>query len=356
MMEAVFARSLALAQGLAPTAANIDRVASQTSSEASAWAFTQWELRERADQRFTRASEMLWDRDGLAMATSEARARYHASLVPEGEPVLDLACGLGLDLIAYARRGPATGYELDAHRAALARQNLAVHRQEADVVIGDGRDADWSDRFIYLDPMRRDHRGRLRPEDYQPNPWELVDRLHQSKGWLMKLSPLVPDTLLGQLGGGIEFLSDDGECSEALVTSLRLGTQAVHTASGEALTGNQNAAPSDRLEEYLYELDPAAVRAHASGHWGLRSIGDHPGFLTGGESVSSVWLEPFRVIKEFNPKDNPGPVSAVKKRGETPSPESLRKKWGHDNDGPIAILWTQNHAVRGCLAERIAPR
>mgnify|MGYP000899875777 CR=1 FL=1 len=342
--------ALATAQGLAPTAENIARVARLTRPEAAAWAFTQWELRARAKGRFPEADRLLFDRDGLAMASSAARSEYHAALFPTDERALDLTCGLGFDLMALARRGPATGFETDRQRAAYARHNLAALGLTAEVHPRAARPEEWRGHHVFLDPMRRGPRGRLQADDYSPNPWAMLPELRQAASFAIKLSPLVPDARLAEFGGAVEFLSDEGQCAEAVALSSGAGVWAVHLAAGERLRRAEPPRKTEVLGEYLYEADPAAVRAHALAHFGLDAVGDHPGFLTGGPTPPTPWLRAFRVVRTFSPKEKPGPVSAVKKRGPTPEPEALRRKWGYDPAGPIAFLWTERRAVRACLA------
>jgi len=59
-------------------------VAKETSPEAAAWAFTQWRLRARARAKFAKAEAMLFDQDGLEMASAEPMAQLHASHFPTG--------------------------------------------------------------------------------------------------------------------------------------------------------------------------------------------------------------------------------------------------------------------------------
>jgi hypothetical protein len=52
--------------------------------------------------------------------------------------------------------------------------------------------------------------------------------------------------------------------------------------------------------EYLYEADPAAIRAHATGtlcdRYSLTPLGGSGGYLTGPEPVDSPWMKGFRVL------------------------------------------------------------
>src|SRR5687767_5373956 len=101
--------ALSRASGLQPTPKNIDRVAEATSPEAARWAFEQWSLRKRAQEKFAKADEMLFTREALEQATHEELAHFHASQFPQRTRVADLTCGIGADLIALARNGEAVG-------------------------------------------------------------------------------------------------------------------------------------------------------------------------------------------------------------------------------------------------------
>ncbi len=126
----------------------------------------QVELRRRAQKKFAAADTMFFTRKGLEQATDQWVARYKASRFPSGEPVADLCCGVGGDLIALAARGPATGLERDPIVAALALANAQATTAGVDaaddpmkVVVGDAEDFSLTDFAAWhIDPDRR--RGR----------------------------------------------------------------------------------------------------------------------------------------------------------------------------------------------------
>ncbi len=153
-MDPLCEKALELAAGRSPTAREIQRVADQTSSEAAAWAFGQWDLRARAKSKFKLAEHMLFTREALEQATNEALAAYHARLFPAGSLVVDLTAGIGADLIALARRGPTVGFELDEERAEYTQHNLVVHGLDAKVNVMDSSNA-FGHEFAYADPARR---------------------------------------------------------------------------------------------------------------------------------------------------------------------------------------------------------
>ncbi len=400
-MDSLYAEALKLAENQPASPAAISRVAAKTSVEAARWAFSQWALRKRGAAKFSRAAEMLFDPEGLEMATHEAVAAYHASLFPPGEFVLDLTAGIGADLIALARRGEALGLEIDKSRAEVARHNLAVHGVKAEVLalpflpegrggrgrgmegfelvetadpVGGGCIVPPSDRervnykqnlhppasssktnhleegekplppqrlgrkglgmegfelveaadslpgtsslcrsrdrrsigFIFADPARRSSGRRFTdPSEFQPNPLEILDAFKDCDLGVIKLSPMLPDDFLESLGPCLEFVSFGGECREALVIfgkQAKPGRFAVQVESGAQLEADDlylEEAPEPSA--YLYEADPAAIRAHALGNlceqFNLKALGDSNGYLTGDTEIQSPWLTGFQVLE-----------------------------------------------------------
>lgn len=307
-MNPLYDQALNLSENLPGTAANISRVAKATSPEAAQWAFTQWSLRKKARAKFTLADQMLFDRDGLEMSTHEGLAEYHASLFPAGVRVLDLTVGIGADLIAMGRRGEALGCEIDSERAQLAIHNLTVHGVKAEVWEGDFREAmdlEPESSCFYADPSRRESgRRTIDPAQFSPNPLELKDRFDRCPIGVLKLSPMLPDDFLESLGGRLEFLSYGGECREALIvlgTESEPGRLAVLVENRVKIEAEDHYISTSIVPlSYLYEADPAAVRAHClstlANEFQLEHLADSNGYLVGERSVDSPWMVRYRVI------------------------------------------------------------
>jgi hypothetical protein len=347
-------QALELAENLSPTASNIARIGAKTSPEAARWAFNQWELRTRAKAKFSRASEMLFVREALEQATHERVAEYHASLFPAGALVADLTCGVGGDLIALAARGPAIGFELDEDRAECARFN-----SNAEVRLEDSLTAEWNWDYAIADPARRvGGRRTLDPDQFEPNPQILADKMATLKLGLIKLSPLLPDSFLTSLGPGLEFVSYGGECREALVhcgQEANPGVRAVHVETGEKLSAGEAPDQVDQPESYLYEADPALIRAHALGALGLKVLGESNGYLTGANLELSPWCKTYKVLDHgsFDPKRVrtlvPGGVSAAKARAKGVDVPRIEKTLRRDSQGPVIALYEVGRSVRFVL-------
>ncbi|MDX2065194.1 MAG: class I SAM-dependent methyltransferase, partial [Fimbriimonadaceae bacterium] len=219
-MDALRHRALVLAKGLPATPSNLARIAAATSDAAAKWAFGQWELRHRARHKFAQADQLFFTREALEQATHERVAQFHANLFPEGVTVFDLTTGIGSDLIALAARGPVHGFEVDRERAELAAANLRALGLAGELHIGNAMELATTHgiEYVFADPARRQAGARVRDrEDYQPDPKDVIERFGDVRIGGIKLSPMLPDSELRELGPRVEFVSFGGECREALV-------------------------------------------------------------------------------------------------------------------------------------------
>ncbi|MBN9504080.1 MAG: hypothetical protein BGO01_20055 [Armatimonadetes bacterium 55-13] len=369
-MNPLYEKALNLAENKEPKPSAIAAVAKKTSDEAARWAFTQWTLRQKAAAKFKNASQMLFDREGLEMATHERMAAYNASLFPASAHVFDLTAGIGADLIALAQRGPSTGVEVSPERAELARHNLDANRQTAEILIGDGLERiPASSEYIFADPARREGgRRTLDPSQFAPNPSLIAERFKDAKRVVFKLSPMLPDSFLESLGDDIRFVSFGGECREVLVSfgsEVNPTRKAVQVESGEELEEAGDPIQTETPNEYLYEADPAAIRAHTLGAladpFDLYALGDSNGYLTGPNEISSPWLRAYRVLyhgkadlketkRELECLHSSTPV--VKQRGADQDLEAMRKKLKLTGDRELCvILYTVGKSIRHIIAQ-----
>ncbi len=363
-------------------------------AEASRWALLQIELRKKARAKFADAESMLFDREALEQATHEEVARYHASRFPEGTSVVDITTGIGSDLRAFES---AIGFELDPLRAACARHNTGK-----EVRVSNGLEYVQSNpvEYIWADPDRRDGLGRrlADPSQFAPNPLD-IPRDRSLTG--IKLSPLLQDEFLESVGERIEFVSYKGECREAIGWSGKLidsspslvegvglplksegslrneagelerskgaipwtsGTFAVRVETGSSLARSEVYDVESEPGEYIYDADPAVVRAHALGHFDMPQLGDSPGYLTG-PFVESEWLTPYEVLASgsFDVKRIKEALRAqglrvfeVKQRGAGVDPATVMKQVKADGEPVSLICWRIDKSVRFALARRVS--
>lgn len=311
---------------------------------------------------------MFFTKDGLEQASHEDVARYHASRFPEGEWVADLTCGIGSDTIALTQRGPVVGYELDAQTAWCARRNVC---DQAEIVEMNCLSAKWTFPYAFVDPSRRVASARTRnPNEFSPNPMELTERLRDLKFAGMKLSPMLADDTLAAISSDVEFVSFRGECREAIAWfgGKEPGIRARKIETGAVLSRSESFIGSvESPFEYLYEADPAAIRAHCLGTlcetYSASPLGDSNGYLTSDLPAVSEWLRTYRVKESGNFDEKRvrrslaalgGGAPIIKSRGVPIDMAKLTKSLTTPGPSqPIVVLYGVGKSVRFLIVEAL---
>ena len=281
-------------------------------------AFALCELRRRGAAKFSRADSMWFDRQGLEQATSESVARHKAGRFSGN--VVDLCCGIGGDAVALAQ-GNCTVTAVDANPISCLRTawNAEVYGVAERITerCEDAQTVDCRTTLVHIDPDRRAQAaGRaIRVEDYVPG-LEFLQRLTRSgRGGAIKLSPA------SNFGGKfydveIELVSLDGECKEATIWFGELrgekSCRATVLPSNETIIGEPLEFEADvgGAEQYLYDPDPAVVRAGlvdaVAARCGLSRLDRAEEYLTGPELVASNFVQAFELLAEL--PNNPAEI------------------------------------------------
>jgi SAM-dependent methyltransferase len=340
----------------------VQRELRRTASPAqAAVAMTQAELRLRAEAKFGElAARLYFTPDGLEQATRLSVSTHRAGRLQAAvtQTVIDLGCGIGGDLLAFARAGITTaGVDLDPVRVAVAEANLAALELDGAVAVADATEVDHT-RFdvAFADPARRSARGRtFRVEDWTP-PWSFVSSL-LARDSCVKVAPGIPHALVPD-GVEAEWVSDVGEVKEAALWSGRLATvarRATVIGRGGLATLTDEDDPGGEagpLGAYLYEPDPAVIRAGlvtavAAGVAG-RLLDEKIAYVTSDQSFRTPFARSYRVVEEvpFREKQLRAALRArgigtltIKKRGVDVSPDQLRKRLDlHGEDDATLVL------------------
>ncbi|MEV6516886.1 methyltransferase domain-containing protein [Micromonospora chalcea] len=256
----------------------------------AAAALTQAELRRRAVGKFGAGADgMFLTRSGLEQATRGVVAdRRAARLRAAGVTTLaDLGCGLGADALAAARAGIRVyAVEADPLTAAMAAANAGAAglAELVTVECGDATAFDVSRvDGAFCDPARRragTGRRVFDPRAYSP-PWDFVTGLAaRVPRTVVKVAPGLDHALI-PAGAEAEWVSVDGDLVEAALwcgelagvprraTLLRekegplLNVSGIKRVPSYHLTGTGAAeAPVGPVRRFLYDPDPAVVRAH----------------------------------------------------------------------------------------------
>jgi hypothetical protein len=317
--------------------------------EQVAAALEQAKLRRRARVKFADADRMLFTRAGLEQASGDRVARWRARRYTERAVVADLCCGIGGDTMALAAAHAVVAVDRDPLHARLARWNARGTRGPVWPVVGEVLSLAPRVPAAFMDPGRREGGRRTRSLMAMSPPIGAVIELAGHIPALgVKLSPALDERelteALDSLPYELEFLSDGGECKEAVLWlgELRtVGRRASRVDASVTLTVDtgEAAAPVGPVGAYLFEPDPAAIRAGAIGllarEHGLWKLDEEIAYLAGDRPAGSPWLQGYRVLESlpFSLKPLRAALRArgvadvvVKKRGSAVEPQELRRR------------------------------
>jgi len=351
----LLAEADALLAARAETLTALTRLRKTATPDLAAAAWEMAEMRRRGQAKFgPKAAQMYFVREALEQASGQGTAAYHAQrMTAAGVGTLaDLGGGIGGDSLAFARAGlRVTLYERDPVRACFAQENARVWGLAAhiSIVLADLTTAVLTSEAAWLDPARR--RGSRRvsdPEDYSPPLSWLTGLWAQGIGALgVKLSPAIDHALADRFDAELEFLSEGGECREALLwlgsakSGDRLRATVITTQGPQSLTGEADAPgmPIASRSAYLYEPDPGVIRAHLVRTL-ARQIDAAPvdpqiAYLLSDNLVQTPFANAYEVLAQFAyskkrlqealTSHDVGRV-IIKKRGFPQEPDDLRKQ------------------------------
>ncbi len=333
-------------------------------AEKAAAATTQAQLREKAVDKFGDvAHRMFFTPDALEQATrlrvAEHRAARLAAAIPGGS-VIDLGCGIGGDLLAFARAGlVAAGIDQDPVRVAMAEANLAALGLAGAVLAGDATTLDTGGfDAAFADPARRGGRGRVFDVEGWTPPWPWVLELLATRS-LVKVAPGIDHDLV-PTGVEAEWVSDHGEVKEAVLWSPGLATtarRATVIGEGGLATLTEDDDPGAEVRDvgsFLYEPDGAVIRAGlvtavaAGVDGGL--IDPHIAYVTSDGPFRTPFARGYRVLEHLPYREKQLKAAlrergigrlTIKKRGVQVVPEELRKRLSLKGDNEATVVMTR---------------
>jgi hypothetical protein len=334
-------------------------------------------LRRRAVTKFgPNAAHMFFTQVQLEQATDREIAAYKAARFQQGganRSVQDYCCGIGGDLVAFAARGPAVGWDLSPIARLLAEKNLEALGQrgtirEADVAsltpAGDDR---W-----HVDPDRRaDGRRSTTLEHHSPGP-DVIDRWRScAPAGAVKLAPASDPPAEWQNEGELQWITNQRECRQLVVwfgqlataPGQRRATLLIPGQSGDNLLSSPasfTGAPdepfssTDEPGRYLFDPDPSLIASRLLGaiarHYDLRSLGAGGVYLTGDSPLADPLLAEFEVqesmplrtaaVAQWLAAGRVGRVE-VKKRGVAIDPEKFRRELKLRGDNEATVILTR---------------
>ncbi len=319
--------------------------------------------RRAAATKFPFAGRLFFSREALEQASSWEVATYRAGRLREFERILDLGCSAGGDTLALAGSAPVVGVDIDPLRLAMAEANLRAQglEERAYLIRADLRQPLPVRRLdraaVFFDPARRAAGRRLRSvESYQP-PLDTVRMwLEDYPAIAVKTSPGVDLAQLEGYDAEVEFISLNGELKEAALWFGALKTaqrRATLLPGGHTLTGVAAPLPIHAPGAYIYEPDPAVLRAGLvtllGEGIGAAQLDPDIAYLTADDLVATPfarawsvegWL-PFSIksLRAYLRERNVGRVT-VKKRGSPLQPEALIRSLRLQGDEERVIFLT----------------
>lgn len=312
----------------------------------------------------------------LEQASSEATAKYKASLIPDGNKALvDLTGGMGVDFAFLSQRFVKSVYvEQNRELCDIAKHNFEVLGLQ-NVVIENSTSESYLEKtsemdVIFLDPSRRDDIGRkvVRIEDCSPNILEIQDLLlKKSKLILVKFSPMLDISLTVKSLKNVKevhVVSVENECKELLfLLSSKAETTTYITVDLDknrdieksyfTLEEEQDVEISyaNTIEKYLYEPNASILKAggfksvakqfdikklHASSHLYTfdTPIQDFPGRVF---EVKNWFTPSKKNIKSFLSETKKANITV---RNFPMSVTEIRKKTGLKEGGGVYLFAT----------------
>lgn len=336
-------------------------------------AVTQNHLRGKAVAKFgDDAARLYFTHDALEQSTRMSVATHRASRLAStgAEAVVDLGCGIGGDLIALARAGlEVRGVEKDPVRAAIATANLRSLDLTGEVVCADARDVTIGrDEVAFIDPARRDGRGRtFSTADLQP-PWDWIRQLLAGRAVAKVMPGLAHDAV--PTGVEAEWVSDGGDLVEACLWGVPFATtdrRSTVLPSGAGLVAAREPAAVAEVGAYLYEPDDAVIRAGLVSELAATIGGwlpdGHIAYVSSDHADTTPLARGFRIVDELPFREKPLKAAlqvrrvgtlTIKKRGVDIVPEEVvrRMKLKGPNKALVVMTRVQGQG-RAFLVERL---
>lgn len=282
----------------------------------AAAALEQAQLRRRAAGKFSAAPRMLFTSRGLVQATGEVIARYKAERIGE-VPVIDLCCGIGGDLIAFAKKNPSVGVDQDPDAVFCAAFNCSVAGATAQVICGRAEQITLDPgAAIHLDPDRRAGGQRtINLRHVAPSLAFIESLLDQRSAVSLKLAPATVLPTSWYSAYEVEWIGHRGECKQQIVWSGSLarnvGRRAATVIASDGVGQQQMVGtslssqppPIGELSRYILEPHPAVLAARLSDDlakiFRAWRFSPNVAYLTANEAAENMLASCFDVIETF---------------------------------------------------------
>jgi hypothetical protein len=271
-----------------------------------------------AKARIKNSKEMKID-DGFMFTEADLRfctnrhvAGYRASRLKCGK-IVDIGCGIGIQAIAFANVcGRVVAIDTDYRKLDYAKANAEfagveniefMHADAIDALVK-LKKAD----VVFWDPERPEGESERSLDSLKPSFEELLSAARKiTESVVVELPPQIGRSKLKQ-DCEFEYISVDGKLNRLCVyfgKLKRCEVSVVALPSGERLEYGAvaaKAARSEKFSDYLYEIDPAMVKAGVVESFVFSIKGASivefgcKSYITSGQLVKSAFLKPYKVL------------------------------------------------------------
>lgn len=306
----------------------------------------------------------------LEQTSSQHTAEYKANLI-QGDSIMDLTGGFGIDCIAFANNFQQV-YHIESNEIlqriaqtnfeALGLKNIQSYQHDAIIFL---KNFNQKIDVLYIDPSRRDERKKrvFLLENLSPNILEIMNFMqNKSNQILIKLSPLIDLKYLLNTLPAIEEIHVVALRNEVKEILVKIGQNSVDNPKIHAVNlasdhmdftfydsiENPFKIQTSELKKYLYQPNAAVQKSGGNDilaqNFQLSKLHPNTQLYTSNELLDDY---PGRIFEIGKPIKNPKKelrnlsIMAIHKN----FPESLinlRKKYKFTTDGKNPILFTNN--------------
>lgn len=217
------------------------------------------------------SQNIFFDEYGLRYATPPIVAQYRAKRI-ESDSIADVSCGVGAQLIFFAKNAEVTGIEIDSYRAKMAILNMEINGiKNYEIIEGDCLDENIVKRIdanaIFSDPSRKENEKKRRMETLMPNPLKIYE-IYKKKAEKIafELPPQISRKEIS-IKGEKEYTSLNFTLNRLALYTDELAlcnVSAVSLPSEEKVNDEDEKARlifSEKILEFIYEIDTTVVKA-----------------------------------------------------------------------------------------------
>lgn len=288
---------------------------------------TGWQIAQKKVPSWANINDIIYPQHlSLEQCSSEQTAQYKASLLQPAATFVDLTGGMGVDFSFMGRKFQQAIYveqndylcQLAAHNFPLLKLNALIKNEKSESAISQLSHAD----VIYLDPARRDEKGRkvVSIADCTPNLLEIKDLLlEKSSSVWIKYSPMLDISLaIKELGNvdAVHVVSFNNECKELLFhlsnennTHVNVSCVNLKKDSCEKIEyqwneeQDANLKIAQKIGSYLYEPNASIMKAGAfkiiTNRYNVYKLGVCSHLYTSDTFIEDFPGRKFKVLSSF---------------------------------------------------------